>query len=114
MHIAPEVAERIENARCCVICGKHEPLNRHHIVPKSAGELYENGKKLRKCLITLCGNGSWLGSSGSAEFCHGKAHHRMIHFRNDRGRLEFIELDEPTKYQEALAMDGWEPIEVMA
>lgn len=94
----------------CAVCGRRWPLNEHHIVWRSWGELFRDGKKVGKPTVTLCGNGNHLGSDGSAEYCHGKAHHRMIHFRNDRGRLEFVELDEPTRYQDALEMEGWEEL----
>lgn len=62
--------------------------------------------------------------AGNASGCHGKAHDGMLHFRwvesvrrDNRtgevlvgGHLECIETDEPTKYQDALAMDGWRPL----
>ena len=104
MHISPDVVEQIENSTQCVICGRNWPLNRHHIVRRGAGELYENGKKLRHVTIMLCGSGNTGG-------CHGKVHANMLHFRNDRGRLEYAEFDEPTKYADALEMDGWEELE---
>lgn len=104
MHIDPATAEAIANARSCVVCGRSYPLNRHHIVRRGAGELYEDGRKLPKCVITLCGSGNTGG-------CHGKAHANMLHFRNDRGRLEYAEFDEPTKYADALEMEGWEELE---
>lgn len=105
MRIDQRTAEAIANADRCVICGRRYPLNRHHIVRRGAGVLYENGRKLPKPLVTLCGSGNTGG-------CHGKAHANMLHFRNDRGRLEFVELEEPTKYQDALEMDGWMPVEM--
>lgn len=96
----------------CAVCGRNWPLNNHHIVWRSWGQLVRDGKVLRRPVITLCGNGSHLGSCGSAEFCHGKAHHRMLHFRNDRGLLECLELDAPLNYMAALGMDGWRPVEM--
>lgn len=101
MHISPDVVRQIENSTRCVICGRNWPLNRHHIVRRGAGELYEDGKKLRHVTIMLCGSGNTSG-------CHGKAHSQMLHFRANGGRLEYLETDEPTKYQDALVMDGWE------
>lgn len=103
MHIDPATERAIADADRCVICGRRWPLNRHHIVRRGAGELYEGGRKLEKPLIVLCG-------SGNAGGCHGKAHANMLHFRNDGGCLEFAEFDEPTKYQDALAMGGWSPV----
>ena len=104
MRIDAETRERIANARCCVVCGRNYPLNRHHIVRRGAGELYEGGRKLPKPVVTLCGQGNTSG-------CHGKAHHEMLHFRNDRGLLEYIVLDQPPRYQEALEIDGWAPLD---
>lgn len=103
MHIDPTTADAISNADRCVVCGRRYPLNRHHIVFRSAGELYEGGKKLPKPTIVLCGSGNTGG-------CHGKAHHRMLHFRNDRGLLECLELDAPLNYMAALQEEGWRPV----
>ena len=68
--------------------------------------------KLPKAVAMLCGQGSVLyGASADGtrvKWCHGKAHHRMLHFRNDRGTLEILETEEPTDYLTALGMDGWE------
>lgn len=96
----------------CAVCGRSGPLNQHHIVWRSWGQMARDGRTVEKPTVTLCGFGSNLGSDGNAEYCHGKAHHRMLHFRNDRGRLEYLETDEPTKYADALALGGWEPLEV--
>jgi len=111
MQIPPDVAYAIENSPCCIVCGRREPLNRHHIVPRSAGELYENGKKVRKVCAVLCGFGSNLKDADGRYYCHGRAHHRMLHFRNNGGRMEMLETEEPTDYLSALEMDGWEPVE---
>lgn len=105
MRIDPETEDAIANLRRCAVCGRAYPLNRHHMVRRGAGELYEGGRKLKHPVIVLCG-------SGNASGCHGKAHANMLHFRNDRGRLEYLETDEPTKYADALALGGWEPLEV--
>ena len=96
----------------CAVCGRVHPLNDHHIVWRSWGQLIgDNGKPRKKPTVTLCGLGSNLygvAPDGTrVMYCHGKAHQRMLHFRNDRGRLEVIELDEPTGYLDALEMDGW-------
>ena len=111
MHLPPDVVSEIENADRCVICGRLWPLNRHHIVPRSAGELYEDGEKLNKACIVLCGSGNNLRDANGRMYCHGRAHHKMLHFRNDRGRLEFAEFDEPTDYMKALESGWWEPLD---
>ena len=99
---------------CCAVCGRTWPLNQHHIVWRSWGQLYRDGEKVEKPVVTLCGEGNNLYGAAPdgtrVMWCHGKAHHRMLHFRNDRGRLEFIELDEPCDYDTALTKDGWEDI----
>jgi len=90
----------------CAVCGRAYPLNQHHLVWRSWGEMFRDGKAVPKPTLTLCGFGSNIGPG----WCHGKAHHRMLHFRNDRGRLEFIEFERPTRYLDALDCDGWEAI----
>ena len=98
----------------CAVCGRTWPLNQHHVVFRSQGQLVRDGRKVEKPTVTLCGNGNDLygiAPDGTrVMWCHGKAHHRLMHFRNDRGFLEVIELDEPAKYQAALAMEGWRPL----
>lgn len=94
----------------CAVCGRNWPLNDHHIVWRSKGHVMRGGKLLESPTVTLCGNGSHLGSGGTAEWCHGKAHHLMLHFRNDRGRLECLETEMPTEYSEALKMEGWRDV----
>ena len=99
----------------CLVCGRVHPLNEHHIVWRSWGQLIgDNGKPRRKPTVTLCGLGSNLYGTAPdgtrVMYCHGRAHQRMLHFRNDRGCLEVIELDEPTGYLEALEMDGWRAV----
>lgn len=95
----------------CAVCGRTWPLNEHHIVWRGWGNLLdEGGRKRPKPTVTLCGNGNNLRDADGVMLCHGKAHWNYLHFRNDRGRLECIELPEPTKYQEALAMAGWRPV----
>lgn len=63
----------VETPYCCV-CGARWPLNRHHVVKRSAGERYVNGVRLPKPTLMLCG-------SGNASGCHGKAHQGRLHFR---------------------------------
>lgn len=86
----------------CVWCGATWPLNQHHLVYRSQGELYRDGRKLEKPTVTLCG-------SGNASGCHGKAHQRRLHFKYEDG-LWGLETAEPTKYEKALDMDGWRRI----
>ncbi len=104
--------------RCCV-CGEGGHLEQHHVVRRSAGKLFdESGHELKAPTVTLCGRGNTCG-------CHGLAHRQMLHFRwvqktsknrkdpmgapilTNAGHWEYILLDEPTKYQDALEMSGW-------
>ena len=101
----------------CAICGRIGPLNEHHLVWRSWGNLYRGGTLVKKPTITLCGFGNNLKDADGRMYCHGKAHHRMLHFRwvphpeyANAGHLEYIEVDEPVKYQEALELDGWRPL----
>ena len=100
--------------RCCAICGRTWPLNRHHFVFRSQGQLVRDGRKLKRPTIVLCGQGSSLyGTSPDGTrviYCHGRAHHKMLHFRNNRGVMEFAEFDEPTSYLDALEDGYWEPL----
>lgn len=90
----------------CVVCGRRYPLNQHHLVKRSAGELWIDGKKQPKPTITLCGNGNILAHGGRLN-CHGLAHHGRLHFRWKDGFLWALMLDRATRYSEALKMDGW-------
>lgn len=107
----------VETPYCCV-CGATYPLNRHHVVKRSAGKIYRQGVEVPKPTLMLCGSGNTSG-------CHGKAHHNMLHFRwvpsnqpvsgffnvtVKGGHWEYLETEEPVKYQKALDMDGWKPI----
>ena len=95
--------ESIELDRCA-ICGRTWPLNRHHLVWRSWGQAYdEEGQRLKKPTITLCGSGNTGG-------CHGLAHHRRLHFRVTAERLEYLITDRPTRYEAALDMDGWRDV----
>lgn len=101
----------------CAICGRTDmPLNQHHIVRRGAGKLYKHGIEVKKPTITLCGSGNTCG-------CHGLAHQNRLHFRwatptttmhktafHGAGWWEYIITDEPTDYQTALRMDGWEAV----
>lgn len=101
----------------CFICGKRA-TNKHHMVKRSAGELYVDGRKLKKPEITLCGS----GCTGH----HGMAHDSKLHFRwvpdileNKNGaftqfyrvgHLEYLITKHATKYQDAMQMDGWQRV----
>lgn len=99
----------------CAVCGRPWPLNQHHVVRRGAGRMYRQGVEVPKPTITLCG-------SGNASGCHGLAHANRLHFRWVRtvpapsglggvaaccGHWEYLLCDEPTRYQDALAMGGW-------
>lgn len=102
-------AEPIHADRC-VICGRRYPLNQHHIVPRSAGNLFdEDGNKLPKPTITLCGIGNNLYGYDGRKFCHGRAHSGQLHFRFT-DELEYLLTEESVSRSEALGMDGWFPV----
>lgn len=88
----------------CAICGRTQPLEQHHIVRRSAGKVFENGKEKPKPTITLCGFGNNL------PYCHGLAHHHRLHFRANNHALEYLITREPTKYLQALEMEGWRKV----
>ena len=99
-------------AEYCLVCGRTNPLNDHHVVFQSAGKLVQNGKERQKPTITLCGIGNNLYDDHGRMYCHGAAHHRLLHFRyvpagDGLGHWEYLFTNEPTKYETALAMDGW-------
>ena len=115
----------VRTARCAV-CGRPFPLEQHHIVRRGAGKLFEGGREVPKPTVTLCGFGSNLMDADGREFCHGLAHHNRLHFRwaesappspdgrdaeclgeAGMGHWEFILLDEPAPYLEALGREGW-------
>lgn len=98
----------------CAICRRHEPLNDHHMVRRSAGVLIENGKELEKPTITLCGFGNHLTDADGRYFCHGLAHAQRLHFRAINGEIYYRLFDKPTPYMEALDMDGWKKVKVRA
>ena len=78
----------------CAFCGK-PATNRHHIVFRSQGGT--DGPT-----VTVCG-------FGNASGCHGKLHNHLLHLRFT-DRWEYLETDEPTKYEKALSMEGWKPV----
>lgn len=111
----------------CAVCGRNHPLEQHHVVRRSAGRMWdEGGRELRKPTITLCGFGNNLRDHGGNEYCHGLAHANRLHFRwvgtkpdhvrpgtfgvSGTGHWEYLLLDEPTSYADALDMDGWEAL----
>ena len=95
----------------CAVCGRNSPTELHHFVWRSWGQLYRDGRRVEKPVVRLCGFGSNLKDADGRYYCHGRAHHRMLHFRNNGGRMEMLETEEPTDYLSALEMDGWEPVE---
>lgn len=101
----------------CAVCGRTGHLERHHMVPRSAGQLVlPNGRLADKPTITLCG----FGNAGG---CHGKAHSGRLHFRwverdvksgfgegylcIHGGHVEYLLLEEPVDRLTALSMPGW-------
>lgn len=107
----------------CAVCGRPCNPEKHHIVKRSAGRLFDaRGVELKKPTVTLCGFGNTSG-------CHGLAHSGRLHFRwvdtdglrhdgprkrsafeeefSQCGHWEFLVSDEPMKYQEALSEKGW-------
>jgi len=110
----------------CAICGRPYPLNQHHMVFRSAGDLYRGGREVPKPTITLCGFGNNLRDAGGRYWCHGLAHHRMLHFRwvpsppsfkghngdaqMGGGHLEYLRTDDPTSYETALQLGGWKKV----
>lgn len=93
----------------CVICGRPYPLEQHHAVWRSWGELYDaEGNRLPKPLLTVCGAGNNL------PYCHGLIHHRMIHLDWRGGEWMWLRTKEPTKLQDALEMGGWKRLAVDA
>ena len=101
----------------CAVCGRTWPLEQHHVVFRSAGKMFVEGREIEKPTITLCGFGNNLKDADGREYCHGLAHHRRLYFRwvdDDAiacaGHWEYIRLDEACDYLTALRMDGWRPL----
>ena len=93
----------------CPICGRHQPLEQHHIVKRSAGRLFRQGVEVEKPTVTLCGFGNNLKDADGREYCHGLAHHNRLHFRwnEDVNWWEYLITYEPVDYFSALKMEGW-------
>lgn len=95
----------------CAFCGRHASpgvrIEKHHIVRRGAGEMYVDGEKLRKPLISVCGDGNALKDADGRFLCHGLIHNHMLHLRWNDGCWEFLMTSEPTKYIDALCMNGW-------
>lgn len=104
----------IESDRC-VVCGR-SPVQMHHVVKRSAGNMYRGGVRIPRPKLPLCG-------LGNASGCHGLAHQNRLHFRWVRpretfnrptpqgsGHWEYLVTDEPTRYERALEMGGWRPL----
>ena len=101
----------------CAVCGRTWPLEQHHVVFRSAGKMFVEGREIEKPTITLCGFGNNLQDADGREYCHGLAHHRRLYFRwvdDDAiacaGHWEYIRLDEACDYLTALRLDGWRPL----
>lgn len=101
----------------CAVCGRTWPLEQHHVVFRSAGKMFVEGREIEKPTITLCGFGNNLQDADGREYCHGLAYHRRLYFRwvdDDAiacaGHWEYIRLDEACDYLTALRMDGWRPL----
>lgn len=101
----------------CAVCGRTWPLEQHHVVFRSAGKMFVEGREIEKPTITLCGFGNNLQDADGREYFHGLAHHRRLYFRwvdDDAiacaGHWEYIRLDEACDYLTALRMDGWRPL----
>lgn len=91
----------------CVVCGRRAPLEQHHVVYRSQGELYRDGRRLTKPTLTLCGLGNL---QGFPPYCHGLAHARRLHFRFEDGLWQVLYTDVSTRYEAALQMGGWEAL----
>ena len=104
---APDVHADMFEPRC-VICGRYpyDHIERHHVVPRSQGGT--NGPTLDVCAA----GGNILKDSRGLVTCHGALHHRLMHLRWTGDRWEYLRTDEPTKYERALAMDGWKPLAI--
>ena len=98
----------IETDGFCAICGHSgRGLERHHVVPRSRGGA--DGPT-----VMVCGRGSNLYATApdGTRFmcCHGALHHHLLHLRWTGEEWEYLRTEVPTKYEDALRMDGWLPI----
>ena len=109
VYLRPLMELESTKADRCEVCGRTSPLNQHHIVFRSAGVLHDSdGNQMRKPTITLCGFGNHLRDTDGRYFCHGMAHHHMLHFRNNEGVREYLITDKPMTEWEALHIGrGW-------
>lgn len=118
----------------CAICGRYPSglvgVERHHIVRRSAGRMFVEGRELKKPVVMVCGFGNNLRDSNGRMLCHGAAHHGHLHFRwheveqtkNEYvrnpvpflGYWEYLMTKEPCEYQEALSRKGWKRLRVCA
>ena len=95
----------------CAICGRPSPLEQHHIVFRSQGKLFDGDSEVEKPTITLCGFGNNLRDSSGRYYCHGLAHHRMLHFRCGTNKeLEYVKTKSPCKYSEVIKTDEWKKV----
>lgn len=96
---------------CCAICGRPSPIERHHIVWRSQGKLYdEEGREREKPTITICGFGNNLRDADGIIYCHGAAHQRLLHFRAKGKQLQYLWTAYPTAYHVALTLPGWKDV----
>lgn len=83
----------------CVFCGRPKGSD-HHVVPRSQGGT--NG-----ATMSVCGFGNESG-------CHGLLHSHKLNVRwsDEKDCWEYLYTQEPTKYQNALELEGWKPIRI--
>lgn len=90
----------------CAVCGRSWPVEKHHVVKRSQGGT--SGPT-----IMLCGQGNNLKDANGRYYCHGRAEHRMLHFRwvpseyFGEGHWEYLETKVQMKYHIALTLGGW-------
>ena len=118
-------APSVDTPGRCAVCGRACKPERHHIVFRSQGRLFDiRGREIGKPTITLCGFGNNLFDADGRPYCHGMAHHRMLHFRLVEtyaskvrcgpryygSHLEYLFTEQPADYLSALAIDGWKAV----
>lgn len=108
-YLRPLMGLRSTKSDRCEVCGRRYPLNQHHIVFRSQGQLHDpEGNRMPKPTITLCGFGNNLRDAEGRYYCHGMAHHHMLHFRNNNGRRECLVTEKPVNEWDALKIEeGW-------
>lgn len=90
----------------CAVCGRTSPVEEHHVVKRSQGG--KDGPT-----VMLCGFGNNLKDADGRFYCHGRAEHRMLHFRWVDGEYfgdgwwEYLVTKVPMKYDLALMLGGW-------